>query len=327
MGVNGNSGKGGDGGGNGAAGGAGASWELGRRDFLKLIGSSVSAAAAAGCDALGDPDGGSLNGALHLSGDLPIDFTFNAVRKEDFVNLRFDFVNLVPDKHHRSIQRKTASEPSFVIVGFPSQHVFEATFVETEKPNPAFLPSDTEAPVGTRLSGGSRVAFAVPDNFSSVDFTLEGLLDLVGRLETHVARNATLPAERKVVPAAPLTSFVFGGPSSLTSKLLRRQRNAHASKHWLAATQAQPLPAEEEVTSPPSLPFNHETALELPYRLLLSPNRMSAWGHAAAPVTGSSGRYELWHSRLGVRAGDGGVDEVNPSLRKVRAQHRLGLGW
>ncbi|MER5638951.1 hypothetical protein ABT095_18550 [Kitasatospora sp. NPDC002227] len=43
-----------------------------------------------------------------------------------------------------------------------------------------------------------------------------------------------------------------------------------------------------------------ETAIELPQRLLLSPQRRGGWTHATAPVE-HDGRVELWHSRLGVR--------------------------
>lgn len=50
-----------------------------------------------------------------------------------------------------------------------------------------------------------------------------------------------------------------------------------------------------------------ETALELPWWLVLSPLPDARWAHAAAPVT-HGGRTELWHTRLGI-AGTGGVDE------------------
>jgi hypothetical protein len=53
-----------------------------------------------------------------------------------------------------------------------------------------------------------------------------------------------------------------------------------------------------------------ETALELPYRLLISPNLMHAgdvpaWSHASHPVV-HAGRAELWHTRLGRARGTGG---------------------
>ena len=44
-------------------------------------------------------------------------------------------------------------------------------------------------------------------------------------------------------------------------------------------------------------PTDLQTALEIPYRLLLSPAGPVGWIHARAPVT-SAGRTELWHSRV-----------------------------
>jgi hypothetical protein len=44
-------------------------------------------------------------------------------------------------------------------------------------------------------------------------------------------------------------------------------------------------------------PAGHETAIELPYRLLLSPDATAVWRHAAKPVE-HGGRVELWHTRL-----------------------------
>jgi hypothetical protein len=61
---------------------------------------------------------------------------------------------------------------------------------------------------------------------------------------------------------------------------------------------------------PISEPKALETALELPRRLLISPNLMHggnlpAWTHASLPVV-HAGRAELWHTRLGYAHGAGG---------------------
>lgn len=46
-----------------------------------------------------------------------------------------------------------------------------------------------------------------------------------------------------------------------------------------------------------------ETAIEAPYRLVISPSVRGGWAHAKGPVgaQGAEHRVELWHSRLGVR--------------------------
>jgi len=65
----------------------------------------------------------------------------------------------------------------------------------------------------------------------------------------------------------------------------------------VAAT-AQPLGGM--VAASIAAPSATETAIEVPWRLILSPNVFAAWIHAFGPVT-RHGRTELWHTRLGVR--------------------------
>ena len=68
-------------------------------------------------------------------------------------------------------------------------------------------------------------------------------------------------------------------------------------------------------------PTSAETAIEAPFRLLLSPSARGGWAHASEPVEDAerTGRVELWHSRLGVRGADGTVDEASMAQRIVRA--------
>jgi hypothetical protein len=56
--------------------------------------------------------------------------------------------------------------------------------------------------------------------------------------------------------------------------------------------------------APPPLtaPAPTETALELPYRLILSPSSSVGWANARTPQT-HAGRTELWHTRLGALHG------------------------
>lgn len=65
-------------------------------------------------------------------------------------------------------------------------------------------------------------------------------------------------------------------------------------------------------------PKEYHTAIEAPYRLILSPHVYSGWAHSFTPVT-HNGTTELWHTRLGVRRGSGAVDEHDDYYRTVRA--------
>ena len=79
------------------------------------------------------------------------------------------------------------------------------------------------------------------------------------------------------------------------------------------------------LTQPPPLPAApgaNETSIELPWRLVVSPNGRAAWAHSLQAV-GHDARVELWHTRLGLRAtardGTPLVDEIPTYYRTIRA--------
>ena len=99
----------------------------------------------------------------------------------------------------------------------------------------------------------------------------------------------------------------------------------------VTATARPPSPPSNQPTATgytlqtvPAEPGKTETALEVPWQLILSPSSRAAWAHAVRPVTRNS-RTELWHTRLGVRAPDPGhpgqylVDEKDDFYRTLRA--------
>jgi hypothetical protein len=72
-------------------------------------------------------------------------------------------------------------------------------------------------------------------------------------------------------------------------------------------------------------PTDRETAIEAPFRLVISPSRESRWAHATEPVPAADEPHhvELWHSRLGTASqepdGTTSVDERKDGRRIVRA--------
>jgi hypothetical protein len=92
-----------------------------------------------------------------------------------------------------------------------------------------------------------------------------------------------------------------------------------------------PVPAER-----PRAPRADETAIEAPFRLIISPSNLGGFAHATEPVAPpeDDSRIELWHSRLGVRKvdpDDGAVtiDESRHSQRIIRAiwaRDKMALG-
>jgi hypothetical protein len=70
----------------------------------------------------------------------------------------------------------------------------------------------------------------------------------------------------------------------------------------------------------PQPPAPTQTRLELPYRLILSPNKHGSWFHSGQAVTSEeTGQTELWHTRLGTRHPDGTRVEGADPMRTVRA--------
>src|SRR5262249_2738820 len=60
-----------------------------------------------------------------------------------------------------------------------------------------------------------------------------------------------------------------------------------------AVTERTPSNQRPAIAQPNAL----QTALELPYRLFLSPRPDAPWRHSIAPIT-HAGRTEIWHTRL-----------------------------
>lgn len=59
-----------------------------------------------------------------------------------------------------------------------------------------------------------------------------------------------------------------------------------------------------------------QTAIEMPYRLVLSPDDTAGWAHSADPVT-RDGITEVWHTRLGLREGTNVNENSLPTVRAV----------
>src|SRR5581483_7269953 len=79
-------------------------------------------------------------------------------------------------------------------------------------------------------------------------------------------------------------------------------------------------PSAAQIAQAPAIqaPATTETALELPYRLVISPTAATTWLHRARPFT-SRGRTELWHTRLALKNGAGATELSKDHLAPLRA--------
>ncbi|MDL2339027.1 MAG: hypothetical protein QFE16_14400, partial [Pseudomonadota bacterium] len=184
-------------------------------------------------------------------------------------------------------------------------------------------------PVRARAAGESRVVFEWPSGFEA-DYTVAGLLDAVQQLAMKVPRGArprqaSLPvfpwwpgalltqelervSARRVLTSSRTLALgstslrqasiaLRGGPAAeatLTRRLLDVSPGLAVGGTIDLGRILFPLGEPE-----PAPPTDTETALELPWRLIVSPHAGERWRHAAQAVTSTATkRTELWHSRL-----------------------------
>lgn len=178
---------------------------------------------------------------------------------------------------------------------------------------------------GLRIVERIREAVAPPEPLG------RGLMDTVARVSGR--RPASLTASGVIAAGrAALHQQIAGevSPRSAAGRLnpeLVQRFNDQASRYVgplrdYVDEHLFPIPYRlERVPRPPG---GQETALEAPYRLVLSPNDAAGWQHAVKAevgeeATGGTQPVELWHTRLGVRSDDGGVSEDPDPARTVRA--------
>lgn len=210
-------------------------------------------------------------------------------------------------------------------------------------------------PVQASLSEHSRLVFAVGN--ATIRWSLDGLLAAMSTLPLSIAphaagerlrpipldvtpfraalveRLASSRVQRRLVtrdavavPATVRAVFRAAATERVLEQRLGRGVGAAVGAVSNLAVELGITPtvtaaALSVIPPPPRAPSATETAIELPWRMKLSPHAAGAFAHATAPVE-HDGRIELWHSRLGQRAtaADGTpiVDENDPSRRTVR---------
>ncbi|MCW2776309.1 MAG: uncharacterized protein JWN17_34, partial [Frankiales bacterium] len=311
----------------------------------------TSAPAAGTLPATFTPDPRHLLPPVGTPSGPPATQRFRVQRARDLVNLQVSAYGC----ELASVDGATVLRPvvpgARLEVRLPFQHLGEQSSADGD---PALA-----LPVHARTAGGTRLVFGVPADEVvgySVAGILAALsrLPLV-----VVPLALPRPAPRGVVDRVPvvhltdglLLSRADGGLVVTTTtaqertSLLREDVGAvagalRASLRWararsvLARESATNLtrrevadladllrraPSSRPVVSRPRAPRTDETAIEAPYRLLLSPSSAAGWAHATVPVEATEGRVELWHSRLGVRGAKGKVDELDAGQRVVRA--------
>ncbi|MGE3297949.1 MAG: hypothetical protein AB7I68_11450 [Porticoccaceae bacterium] len=168
--------------------------------------------------------------------------------------------------------------PGLLTVIFPPQHIAEQAVFETPPftgdPDPNRPPAE---PPGT------------PDEPRPAP----------GHFKARIAQSSRLVFEVPNGHRIPYTIEGLLDWSALAPRL-----------HPIAALGEQATAAERAAAPTLSVPDAHQTVLELPYALLISPGTTGVWQHRLTPAT-HGGRSELWHTRLALRGPDGTITELD----------------
>jgi hypothetical protein len=278
------------------------------------------------------------------------------VRPEDLVVLEIRCFGLQLVKSGSTSALVPTDDDAHLVVGYTFQHIGEQAFLEAS-PSTSETPS---MPVSVLVAEPSRVAYNVAAA-EKIRYSTAGILEALTRLPLRVAPLATprptparfpvltpiltLPggvtlarAEAGLVLTAATRTGTATEPTTADA-LIAHARGMRVARSLLAHAGAvdlighpnlgdvvaQPLPRPRPVRQKPREPRPDETAIEAPWRLVISPSGQGGFVHsnepAAAPT--DANRVELWHSRLGVRrvAADGTVtiDERDDPQRAIRA--------
>ncbi len=236
-----------------------------------------------------------------------------ALRPDDLLHLDFEFLNLklvnLPRPH---LVKENSAQPAYLIVHFPPQSIAEEAFYEAA--TPAESDPIKPPPVFSRISGPTRLVFQIPDEIKEIPLTLESLLSwhlyqpslVPVALPPPEAGTGVLPGRPAAgIPAQATRSLISTGTTP-TQKIYLRQKTFDQTGRAIR-TMLKPAPPEK-----------FHTAIEMPYRLILSPHVYNIWLHTAG-TTSTAGWTELWHTRLAALNPDGSVAESDHPLLTVRA--------
>jgi hypothetical protein len=204
------------------------------------------------------------------------------VRPDDLLNLKVEAINLnlVSRKGKKPfLEVEDRAQPAFLSFTFPPQTIAEHAYFEASIVKPEGNPKrpDPDPP------------------------TLVTPLDEPGHVPARLGKSSRLVFE---VPVDIKIPFTIAGLTDWSKFKL--------SVNPIAAIG--PTPTAAQIAAAPAIsePSATQTAIELPYRLIISPSAAVSWLHRPLPFT-SMGRTELWHTRLVnlIKAPEGKKDQIS----------------
>ena len=208
------------------------------------------------------------------------------LRPDDLLNLHIEGENLRLDADASdgpALVLEDPSTPGYLIVTFPPQTVVEEAVYESSQTLPPPLP-----PPPTKETGDLNTKHP-PETPPTLP-----MRSRIGGASRLVFR----------IPAGSQQSIPYDIEGLLDWSALELNVSA------LADVPAEPTAAQRNNAPAIAKPGPRDTAIELPYRLILSPNHAVAWAHAQGLKT-RQGVTELWHTRLALKSDDGTLSELS----------------
>jgi hypothetical protein len=249
-------------------------------------------------------------------------FKINVIRPDDLLNLQIECRNLQLDTNGPDgpvLIAEDSAQVAYLIIYFPPQTIAEEAVFEPE-PFPSL--EDDAKRQETEEPQEKERREKVDKSLPSMETILKG-----GTARARLGEPSRLvfqlPANSN--PRIPYTIEGLLNWSELS-----------LSVSPIADIPETPTP--EQWQNAPSItpPSDVETAIEMPYRLILSPNKSGIWTHATKLKT-HAGRTELWHTRLAYRDAAGKVLDISKArpatLRAIWSPDYVsnpskpGLGW
>lgn len=244
-------------------------------------------------------------------------FHAELLRPDDLLHLQVDGVNLrlvSNKKRNQFLSVEDRAQPAFLRFTFAPQTIAESAFFEAalvpETNTPIKPENDPKRPDPDQNNKDNHPALPAPGTVSPESAKAAAEAAKPGNKTTTVAQMGHPSRLVFVVPADASIPFTFDGLLDW-SKLELSVNGIAAIGDNAPVDQIANAPAIHEPTA-------NETAIELPYQLVISPTREVAWLHRAQPFT-SRGRTELWHTRLALKSGGEITELSKTNLASLRA--------
>lgn len=236
------------------------------------------------------------------------------LRPDDLLCLEIEPINLELQNNADSgwgLQRTIPEQPAFIIVHFPPQALAEEAFMKGEFGNnntPEPFEHEKVNSKNNKPCPDSPPPSNTPDvNINNINFGDK----LIGIVKHSITEGGLLKLELAYKNKEPIAQSILSGPSRLVFKLpddpsYTIPYTIEGLLNWqdftLVVTPVAALalsPSQQAIDQAGSTraPQPTETAIEFPYRLIISPNNLVQWAHAKQPIT-HDGITELWHTRL-----------------------------